>query len=319
MAEHSIATTARPTAERREGGMAEQVWRSTDYLVRGRFEEAHDALVARREKPTPATTLDLARAMHTADLADAPIEDWTTSHVTANRVALVTLEMPQTAAAHGRLEEGNSASRADRTTDKLTVSRFNQNLAEAMAYMPPSMLATFPTELRRRSSDLLRDEWHVATLANDNYNRIISGISREVALWRAAEAELPEGWEIVGATPEEDLRGTDIIIYDADDNELRLDSKTDTGFNRAVKKQYDDGYMTAAEAEAATTNGYFYKSGTTPGGEPIQNCIVNADSLGKVRNFEYEDTEPVMAFIEKQFAEQRGRRLRKVGKTAITT
>jgi hypothetical protein len=307
------------STERREGAMTERVWRSTDYLVRGRFDEAQEALVTKRHDASPARSLELALAMHTADLDEAHTDEWTTTQLTANRVALVVLEMPQTAAAAARQTEGNFTSRQDRINTTATLSRYTQDLAEAMAYMPPSMLTTFASDLRERSNNLLRNEWHLATLTDEHYRRIFTGVTREVAMWRALEAELPEGWEVAGATIEEDRLGTDLIVYDTEDNELRLDVKATGSFTKSLKKNYDEGFITLAEVEEGQRNGFYYSPSTLPNGTQVQICVIDADRLGTIENFEYQDTEPVFTFIEKQFVEQRGKRLRKVGKSAINT
>ncbi len=307
------------TTEHKEAGQIEAIWHSTEKLTNGLLKEAKDDQIEAGGAPTPKSCLESAYSMHVADLeaakeidpatGEAEIDNWPISIATANNLSLVILHTPFAAAAVHQLNNKNSE--AKEAAAKATISQFNQNLATCMAYMHPDMLKTLASTLPEQSEELL-SKWGLPVLPQEHYRRIFAGVSREVAVLRKLKKD--ETYKSRSATTEEDGAGTDVVVTNKEGLELRLDVKTQAGFERTLQKYIQWGELTPEEADEARKKGYVYMSGK----QGVENCVFDADKFGVIENFDYKQGEDgLLEFIDEQFEAGRGKKLRKLGKSAI--
>jgi hypothetical protein len=270
---------------------------------------------AKGEQTSPLSAIELARSLQAKHMRESDVDEWSTSDLSANRMALLVLGIPAAARAQERMDTRRTH---DRALDVGSLSRFNRDLSGVMLEMPPSMLPEFPDRLRRRSENLLYQQWGLPVLNEVQFNRITNGISREVAVLRALQETLPEEWNLRQGTPQEDMLGTDAVVVDNEGRELRMDMKTDYAFAHILDDLEAGDWITPEQARRGAEDGYVYSPGRTPAGEKVYTCVFNADALGKITDCQYEDPFAVFEFVEQQFEQQGQGRLRKLGRHAIT-
>lgn len=314
MAPNTLAPATAATTERRLSA-AERIWQSTDQLVHARVQEAMQLQRNKGEAATPLSAIELARALQTKRMRDADQNEWTTSQRAAESNALLILGIPAAARTQERMDRHRSH---DRALDVGSLSRFNRDLTSAIIAAPKNMRPEFTNQIRRRSESLLYRKWGLPVLSEVQFNRITSGLEREVAVFDALEETTPEGWQVRQGSMQEDALGTDIVVVDNKGAELRLDSKTRYAFDHVVDDLETGHWISAQDAQRGRDTGYVYSPGRTPSGEKVYTCIFDADNLGSIKDFSYDNPYKVLEFVEQQFESQGQTRLRKLGRHAIT-
>lgn len=314
LARHAEATRS----ERRESPLGEQIWRDAERFTHINLYNAKQSLDTHGESFTTAHTAELAYAMQSRHLRSADTDEWPTSQLVSNRIALITLELP-TAARAQRALDSNGHRGQDRETQVATLSQFNKDVAGVLAYLPPSMIADFAERFVDQAESLLEQRLGLPVYDRKGFYTVMAGVMREVAVIRALDSNMPDGWHVEHATVEQDVHGTDLTVVTDKNERLAMDIKSQNSFYRKVMKLRDFGHLSHDEAEKALTSGYFYSDLKVQDDEAGAVCIVNADSLGEIRHFQYNDAEPVVHFVEARLAEKRVEKLRHLGKPAITT
>lgn len=328
MSEHSAATLQRPTAERREGSLTERIWHGADTIVEGTLQRAQNMLEEEGVDATPEATVDLAYTLQLSHLdqaarkdenGESPMDDWSTGTLTANRIALLALSMP----AAGRAQRALNATdyRHGTRNEQLigTLSDFNGDLANALAHMPQSMMADFPERLLLRNQNVLQNRWGIESMKPDDLYRSLRGVKREVAFWRAAHNNLDEGWTIRQSTTQEDIHGTDFIITNPEGQEMRVDVKAGLRFQTVVDKLLNGHWISREDADQAYEKGFVYNPNTDRTGarDGSYTCIFDADRLGKITDYQYENQYNVVNFITERFHDRKATARRKFGRYAV--
>lgn len=302
------------TNPEQRSNLGERIWRGADQIIHGRYAQAERIINQRGETAVPHRILELAHSLELKTLRETDPEDLTTSERTAHHLALVMLGMPSAARAQTRIDHHESR---NKQSDVALLSRFNKDIAASLAYMPPSMMADFPDRLFARSQNVLENHWGVESMNESQFFRTVAGVTREVAFTRALNETLPEGWTHHQGNTREDMEGTDEVICDPDGNELRVDVKSRNAFDHVVDDLERDRWIDRQTAQHARRDGVVYSPSRTPRGESIYNCIFDADMLGEIQDYQYDNPYKVWEFVEQQFEQQRGKRLRRLGAQAI--
>lgn len=319
-------TLTSPSVQRsveRRSDLVERIWQGTDMLVHGRINEARNALQAKGESTSNKHVVRLAHSLQASSLHEAErrgpdghqaIEDWPQSKVTAHRLAALMLSLPNATEAQNRIDHHRSVHKPQ---DVATLSRFNSEIAGVLARMPGAMMDEFPDRLRKRSENVLQNQLGLEVMDERNINITMAGARREAAVLRALHETMPDDWIVRQTNTAEDVRGTDLVIYNDEGRELRVDVKSRHGFDHEIEDLRARQAITHEQAERAMDTGFIYRRGETPNGESVFNCVFDADMMGNITNYEYDDPFSVYEFVERQFEEQGQTRLRKLGKHAI--
>lgn len=315
MTHHSQLAEHHPRTEYHESPLGEQIWRDAERMTQMGLYAAKQSLDSKGETFTPETTVDLAYAMQSRRILTADTDEWPTSQLVSTGIALISLELPTASKAQMALDNGNF----NRAVNVATMSQFNKDVARVLAYLPPSMIATFAERFMDQAENLLEHRLGLQVFDRRTFYSVMAGVMREVAVIRALESSIPEGWSVKHASVDQDVHGTDLTVIDDEGGHLALDIKSQNSFYRKVIKLRDQGELNHDEAEQALMAGYFYSKRKVQDHQAGAVCIVNADSLGEVRHFQYADPEPVLHFVESRLAEKRDEKLRNLAKPAITT
>lgn len=320
MPEQSSTTIERPRVAPQSGeriSMAERVWQATDSVVHTRLNEAHAQLKEGEGQLTPEGLAKLAYANHVRHMEQADTDEMTTTELTANQIALAMLESPLAAKADKDQQTNPARNPHDRAKRVGSLIQFNHDLAATLSHMSPNMIADFPQKLLERTHKLFGDKLRLPTFDRQDFNRIVAGVSREVAFSRALQGLLPEGWKLRHATVREDLIGIDIVV-DTPDGPINIDTKTSGAFEKALASLWADHRISQAEYDAALED-RFVQITTNDGRDMRAVYVLDADSLGEVRNFEYDNPDNVLDFVEERHQEMRAPKLRELGKNAIVS
>jgi hypothetical protein len=305
-------------AERREVDPMDELWRGSEKVVDERKRGARFLLAQRGVEDPPKEQLEtVATAMQRHVLEQPDVEEWSTSRLTNQRVALVRLEAAQAVEIQKLQDKEPAPSGSELRARRVgALVNFNHDLAAALGCMSPRIVNRFPYELitylqgtnaidkTKETEEQLRGKFR--------------GLRPEVAFDRALQAEMPEGWQFRNASAKEDLSGIDGIVTNEKGEVLNFDFKKANSFNQTIEKLLEQSRITEAQAEEAFAHG-FVEVPTKHEGVKLQRCIIDADMLGKINGFDYEDPVVVVEFVEERFAAQQQRKLRTLGKNAIVS
>ncbi len=307
-------TELQETHEQGERQNRELFWEFVDVLVLYEADEALDRAQLVTEEGKPIDWLKTARDLLDADL-EADQDTITPENLATHEVAKLLLSMPDAALAQERLD---NTPREQRRTDetranKRTLIQFNHAVKRVLTILPPDMIPGFEKTLYEHSLRILGDELSQPVLSEQQIGKIVAGMAQEKRFLAAVKnrALKPKGWSVRPATAREDAFGTDAVVVNRDNFELRVDVKTGHAFRRAVNEAEARGTLTSEEATAALESGTYYRRSRSSKNVPVQVCILD---MGRLTS-----DEAVIAAVEQQFVEQRGRRLRQLGEKALAT
>lgn len=324
----SAATLQPPTAERRETNLAERIWHGADTIVDGTLRHAQALLEDEGKDATPEATVDLAYKLQLRRLDEAAkpdetgesvIDNWTTSTLTANSIALLMLSMPGAGRAQREL---NAVDWHHGVRDEAKIgilSNFNNDLTDALVHMPKSMMPDFPERLLRRGENVLQGRWEAESMRPDDLYRSLRGVKREVAFWRALHNNLPEDWSIRQSNTREDIHGTDFVITDPEGREMRVDVKARERFDIVVDKLLSGRWISREDADVAHETGFVYNPNTDAAGarDGTYTMIFDADMFGDISNYEYNDPNRAVSFVTERINDQKATARRRLGGFAM--
>lgn len=290
--------------ERKRGDIAERVWDTVNQSVHERLSAAHRRLTDSGEQFDNADLAQSAYADQERMLDETDTEEMTTTELTSQRIALMLLEMPFAAEGHAAVERGNFSSARQRLEAVVPITQFNHDFAAALDYMPKSMLPHFPEQAWRRAEALCR-KLRLPVLPRARYQQIVQGMSKEVAVARAFHAEAPEGWSLEQSDVLKDIeQGVDLTVTNGDE-QLDIDVKAGGSFQQTLLRLQHDKTFTERDRALGIRDGYARVPTDRYNRLAGDKWIVNADHIGVISQFEYEDPEAVVALLERLFEEQK--------------
>lgn len=152
----------------------------------------------------------------------------------------------------------------------------------------------------------------VPAFSNDQWSAIVRGLSREIAIYLAAQEN---GFEVVMAPRSQDAIGIDIQVKDPGSGRyVNLDVKAPQSFRRRLEQLLIEGRINEKELLAADDRGYAV---TTNGKGVNKTQVVTLSTLperlGEISNFVFEDT-AVIREVLVRLIDQHGLRDGKFGK-----
>lgn len=152
----------------------------------------------------------------------------------------------------------------------------------------------------------------VPAFSNEQWSAIVRGLSREIAIYLAAQES---GFEVVMAPRSQDAIGIDIQVKDpGSDRYVNLDVKAPQSFRRRLEQLLREGRITEKEFFAADDRGYTV---TTNGKGVNKTQVVTLSTLperlGEISNFVFEDTTTIREVLVR-LIDQHGLRDGKFGK-----
>ena len=212
--------------------------------------------------------------------------------------AALILQAPRAARAQEQMDQ-HTHGYHNREARLFELIDFNDTLVSAVLATPEGELSTFADEAKR-AMDAFCKQVRTRCFSNEQYEAIVHGLSREIAVFRGAKAE---GLEPHMTSRVEDALGIDMVITDpSNGRSVNIDVKTRSAYYYRLRDLVREGRITTEMAGTAEDQGYC----------PITNedklrtahivlLRVDEETYGAVQNFSFVSTTPLGEAIRELF------------------
>ena len=167
-------------------------------------------------------------------------------------LAALILQSPRASVAQEQMDEHPHGYR-NRHERLFELIDFNDTLVSAVLALPESELPQF-ADVAKRAMDAFCKRVKSRCFSNEQFEAIVHGLSREIAVYRGAKAE---GYEVSMTSRTQDALGIDMVIRDpASGRSINVDCKTHSAFYYRLKDLVHEGRMTTEESAIAEDKGY---------------------------------------------------------------
>ena len=259
-----------------------------------------------RSTPTPKVSNDIFSAarwiVETAPVSDfealdARIEGYKQAINESDPVqwlALLILQAPRAAHAQAIMDEYPHGYH-DREKRLFELIDFNDTLVSCVLLLPKDKLSTF-TELLKQELDAFCKKMYSREFDAEQYEAIIHGLSREIAVFKAAENA---GLHALMASRTADAFGVDMQIADMSRGRyINVDCKTSSSFHFRLKTLVKQHRIKLQDTIEAETKGWWEIVNRDENGHKVRIILlrVNQEELGEIRNFRFVNEQ---AMVEK--------------------
>jgi hypothetical protein len=213
-------------------------------------------------------------------------------------VTLLVLQAPRAVQAQIAMDEHPHGYR-DRHERLYELIDFNDSFDDAVLACPDELLSTF-SEQARKEMDWLCQQLRTTVFSDKQYEAIVHGLSREIAVYRAA---LQAGYSVRMTSRRDDAFGIDMVIGDpVSGRELNIDCKTSSSYFLRLQDLLRESRISEATELQAEHDG-FVRVVNRGDGRSAEVTILRIDSsiLGPITNFAFESPEPFAALLQQAF------------------
>ena len=220
-------------------------------------------------------------------------------HDAAYLLAALILQAPGAVRAQNEMDEHHGGYR-NREARLYELIDFNDTFVDTVLALPEHELPEFAERLRAEIDNFC-GRLHVPTFTDRQYEAIVHGLSREIAVYRAARAN---GLIARMTSRVQDAMGIDMIITDpVTKKSINIDCKTHSSFHfRLVdlerQRRIDEQQRLDCELAGYCT----IHNGAKPRGVDTVLLRVATDHLGPIRNFSFEDTGRIVQLLRAALA-----------------
>jgi len=179
---------------------------------------------------------------------------------------------------------------------------FNDTFVETVLSLPESELATFVESLKE-AIDTFCLRLRTQTFSTKQYQAITHGLSREIAVYRAA---LIHGFEVAMTPRAVDAFGVDMQIRSLDKGKyINVDCKTTSAFHFRLKDLVHQGRISFDNQAEAEVKGYWEITNRGKGREMrIILLRISQDELGEIHAFSFADESTLIARLQHIISER---------------
>lgn len=196
-------------------------------------------------------------------------------------VALI-LQAPRAAVAQEQMDRHPHGYRAKQER-LFELIDFNDTYVSAVLSLPEEEISTFADEAKKAMDEFCK-QLRMRCFSNEQYEAIMHGLSREIAVYRGA---IREGYSVHMTNRVDDAFGIDMVVTDRETGRsINIDVKTHSAFYYRLKDLMREGRMTTEDAARAEDVGY---ARIVNGDELRQERIVlfrlDQQTYGNIQNF----------------------------------
>lgn len=210
------------------------------------------------------------------------------AHTAAEWLAMVLLQTPRAARAQLQMD-ANKHNYHNKHERLFELIDFNDSFVNTILALPKHELTGFAEKLRSASGELCR-RLQAPNFSDEQYDAIVRGLGREVAVYRGA---LDLGYSARMTSRQEDAFGIDMVLEDADGRVLNIDVKTPSSFRHRLGELEREDRITEADFLRADEQDYFTHIHKHHGSRvekvPVTLLCVRHERLGDVVDFEFVD------------------------------
>lgn len=210
-------------------------------------------------------------------------------HTPEQLLALLILQAPGAVRAQTEMDNhyGGYKNRQARLYELID---FNDTFVDTVLVLPDDELAGFPDRLKQEI-DWFCDHLGVATLTDEQYEAIVHGLSREIAVYYAAKDSglIPRMTSRV-----QDAKGIDLIISDPDTKRtISIDVKTRASFRWRLVDLQRRGRVDEDKRMQCELAGFCTVKGRKNDEVDTLLFRVATNRLGAIKDFRFTDPEPI--------------------------
>ncbi len=249
--------------------------------------------------------MNLRGNMHVSQL-DEPIEhlkqrvrDYTGAEKSAVFEALVVLQTPRAAVAQDDMDRHKN-NYYDRTKRLFELIDFNDTFVDTVLSLPEEQLPHFTEHIKHH---MLRfcAQYKLPMLSDEQYEAIVHGLSREIAVYLGAMAE---GLEAIMSSRAGDAFGIDMVIRDPETKQsINIDCKTPSAFRHRLGELVHEGRITEDELYTADVDDFVTVINIRNEEHvPVSIVCIRPEDLGEVVEYKFVDTAPLGRLLRKILA-----------------
>lgn len=168
-------------------------------------------------------------------------------------LALLIMQAPRAAHAQAMMDE-HPRGYHDRTARLYELIDFNDTFVSTVLLLPESQLASFQDELHG-ALDRFCEKMYSRTFSDKQYEAIVHGLSREIAVFNAAKNA---GFDVRMTSRVADAFGIDMQILDrATGRYINVDCKTSSSFHFRLKDLIREHRLSPSDMTDAETRGWW--------------------------------------------------------------
>lgn len=165
---------------------------------------------------------------------------------------------------------------------------FNDTYVSAVLSLPDDQLVHFADEAKR-AMDVFCKQLRTRCFSNEQYEAIVHGLSREIAVFRGVQAE---GFKVHMTSRSEDALGIDMVITDpASGRSVNVDCKTHSAFYYRLKDLTREGRLTTEQMAVAEDKGYTWVI-NRDGAREVRIALwrIDEQTYGTIQYFSFDST-----------------------------
>lgn len=257
------------------------------------FATAHATIAALKIKDFETLDREIERWKNMMDEGDAA--SWLTSLI---------LQAPRAAHAQAMMDE-HPHGYHDRTKRLYELIEFNDTFVSTVLLLPVKQLETFVEDLRAEI-DAFCKKMYSRTFSDEQYEAITHGLSREIAVYRAAQHE---GFNVLMASRASDAFGIDMQVQDPGSGRyVNIDCKTGSSFHFRLKDLVHERRLTQRDMDIAEDKGWWEITNRAKRSRKRARIIllrIDQDELGEIRDFGFVDDRVIRVKLQ-AIVDQRG-------------
>lgn len=168
---------------------------------------------------------------------------------------------------------------------------FNDTLDMIVIAMPPELRETF-AERAKQAADRICKRVGAPCFSNEQWDAIIRGLSREIAVYMAARAN---GFNAVMPSRASDAMGVDVQVQDPESGRyINLDCKTPSAFRYRLEQLVKEDRISPHDQIKADEQSYWpVTNGHNRNRVYVILLCLLPDKFGEVENFEFVDSDAI--------------------------
>ncbi len=201
--------------------------------------------------------------------------------------ALVVLQAPRAALAQDEMDKHKHGYH-DRTKRLFELIDFNDSFVDAVLAQPPGKLPHFAEHLKHQILAFAH-HYKLPSLNDEQYEAIVKGLSREIAVYLGAKLE---GFDARMTSRAADAFGVDMVIIDPEtEKSVNIDCKTPSAFRHRLGELVHEGRMSEDDFYEADDRDFVTVTNRHDNREiRVTTLCIRPEHLGEIIDFQFVDT-----------------------------
>ncbi len=210
--------------------------------------------------------------------------------------ALVVLQAPRAALAQDEMD-AHKHGYHDRNKRLFELIDFNDSFVDAVLAQPPDKLPHFAQHIKHQMLTFSK-HYKLPSFSDEQYEAIVRGLSREIAVFLGAQLE---GYEVHMTSRAADAFGVDMVVFDPESGKtVNIDCKTPSAFRHRLGELVHEGRISEDDFYTADENDFVTVTNHHDNREiRVTTMCIRPEHLGEIVDFQFVDTNKLGELIRK--------------------